>query len=82
MWDSQHLDEFLRKLMGERATPPLEATPEQLATCALWVPKTVFMLLRVGATGRKETPPLFDTLAQIGQTKVIERLGLAIQKLR
>ena len=82
VWDSQHLEEFLRKLMGERATPPLDATPEQLATCALWVPKTVFMLLRVGATGRKETPPLFDTLAQIGQTKVVERLGLAIQKLR
>jgi hypothetical protein len=36
----------------------------------------------VAATGRKETPPLFDTLAAIGHMKVIERLGLAQQKLR
>jgi len=42
----------------------------------------VFMLLRVAVTGRKESPPLFDTLAQVGQLRVLERLGLAQQKLR
>ena len=59
-----------------------DATPEVQAEAKLWSPKSLFMLLRVAATGKRESPPLFDTLAQIGQAKVIERLGLAQQKLR
>ena len=56
--------------------------PDMVEECKLWQPKSVFMVLRVAVTGRKETPPLFDTLAVIGHMKVLERLGLAQQKLR
>jgi len=44
--------------------------------------KQLFMALRVAVTGRKEAPPLFDTLAQVGRIKVIDRLGQACIKLR
>lgn len=84
IWDAVNLEAFIRKFIEDRAavgTLP-DATPEAQAESKLWSPKSLFMLLRVAATGKRESPPLFDTLAQIGQAKVIERLGLAQQKLR
>jgi glutamyl/glutaminyl-tRNA synthetase len=84
IWDAVNLEAFIRKFIEDRAavgTLP-DATPDAQAEAKLWSPKSLFMLLRVAATGKRESPPLFDTLAQIGQAKVIERLGLAQQKLR
>jgi glutamyl-tRNA synthetase len=84
VWDAPSLEAFIRKLIEDRtalgAVP--DATPEQQAVAKVWSPKSLFMLLRVAATGKRESPPLFDTLAQLGQGKVLERLGLAQQKLR
>ncbi len=62
--------------------PAIGATPEQTEAAKQWSNKTIFSLLRVAASGRRESPPLFDTLAQIGQMKVLERLGTAVMKLK
>jgi glutamyl-tRNA synthetase len=70
---------------GENAiwsAPELEALIRKLVDDKKWNPKQVFMALRVAITGKRESPPLFDTMAQLGSTKVLERLGLAQQRLR
>ncbi len=83
VWDAPSLEAFMRGLITDRSQAPATgATPEQEAAAKQWQPKTVFMLLRAGATGRRESPPLFDTLAAIGSARVLERLGSAQQKLR
>jgi len=79
-WTAVGLETFFRTLLEEKASEETAANPE--AKPVLWANKNVFMLLRVAVTGRKESPPLFDTLAQVGQLRVLERLGLAQQKLR
>ena len=80
-WDVASLEGLVRGLIGEQSTLPFEHTEEQKAFAALWAPKGVFMALRVAATGSKESPPLFDTLAALGPMAVIERTGAAIHKL-
>jgi glutamyl-tRNA synthetase len=60
----------------------LERVVRELAETRQWQPKQLFMSMRVALTGKKESPPLFDTMAQLGHTRCIERLGLAQQKLR
>lgn len=83
VWDAPSLEALIRGVIAERSQPPaIGATPEQTEAAKRWSNKTIFSLLRGAATGRKDSPPLFDTLAQIGQTKVNERLGQAIMKLK
>lgn len=41
----------------------------------------VFGILRVAVTGRKVSPPLFESMQIIGREKVLERLGQAIRLL-
>lgn len=45
----------------------LEATSRAFCEAKGWKPKHVFMLLRIGTTGRKASPPLFETMAVIGK---------------
>ena len=80
-WDAKALETLIGGAIDERAVEKPDATPAQLAEAKLWNRKTVFMLLRVAASGRKESPPLFETLAAIGQVRVIERLAHAAQRL-
>ena len=47
-----------------------------------WKPKELFPLLRVAATGRTASPPLFDTLHLCGKDRVRLRLRAAIEFLR
>jgi len=82
LWDAATLEALIKGLITERGTVPPEATAEQQAAAALWSPKTVFSLLRVAITGRTNTPPLFDTLAQVGALKSIERVAAAALVLR
>lgn len=42
-----------------------------------WKSKHAFMLLRCAATGRKASPPLFETIAVLGKEMVRRRLRLA-----
>jgi glutamyl-tRNA synthetase len=41
----------------------LEAATRAYAEKIAWDPKELFMVVRMGATARKATPPLFETLA-------------------
>jgi len=41
----------------------------------------MFQPIRVAVCGRKNAPPLFETLAVLGKEKTIERIGHAIRKL-
>jgi glutamyl-tRNA synthetase len=41
----------------------------------------LFMPIRVAATGRTQSPGLFETLRVLGQDRVVERLDVAIAKL-
>lgn len=46
-----------------------------------WKPKELFPLLRLAATARTATPPLFETLEALGKDRVRLRLRDAIQRL-
>jgi glutamyl-tRNA synthetase len=81
-WDAPSLEKLIRDFVTERSQPPPTATPEQTAAAQLWQPKQAFMALRVALTGKRESPPLFDTMAALGHLRCIERLGGAQQKLR
>jgi glutamyl-tRNA synthetase len=47
-----------------------------------WTAKELFMTVRVAATGRKASPPLFETLAVLGKETCRRRLRGAIEALR
>ncbi|MHC5067058.1 MAG: glutamate--tRNA ligase [Planctomycetota bacterium] len=65
-WEVDQIEELVRAFAAEHE----------------YKPKHLFMLIRVAITGRKEAPPLFDTLYHVGQQQVLDRLGLATMKLR
>jgi glutamyl-tRNA synthetase len=44
-------------------------------------PKAVFMTIRVAVTGRKATPPLFESISILGRERTVERLQAAIASL-
>jgi glutamyl-tRNA synthetase len=54
----------------------LEAATRAYAEKIAWDPKELFMVVRMGATARKATPPLFETLAVLGRDLVRRRLRL------
>jgi glutamyl-tRNA synthetase len=60
----------------------LEPSARAFAEKAGWTAKEFFMLIRMAATGRKATPPLFDTLAAIGRDMVRRRLRLCAEYLK
>lgn len=45
-------------------------------------PKFVFMPVRFMATGKKSSPPLFDTLAVLGKERVLSRMRAAVSILK
>lgn len=45
-------------------------------------PKQVFMPVRLMVTGKKATPPLFETMAVLGRERVRTRLRLAIRAIK
>lgn len=56
-----------------------EAIEEQVRTLAknnLWKPSQYFMMLRIASTGKKATPPLFETLEVLGRNKVLKRFSI------
>jgi glutamyl-tRNA synthetase len=65
-WTPADLDEALRRF-GEKKG---------------WPPKELFMTVRVAATGRKASPPLFETLAVLGKETCRRRLRGAIEALK
>ena len=71
-----HLDPLL-----EWDAAHVEAALRSFAEGAGWSAKEAFMAVRVAATGRVATPPLFDTLAVLGKEVVRRRLRRAIEIL-
>jgi len=71
-----HVDPLLE---WEAAT--IEAALRSFAEAAGWSAKEAFMAVRVAATGRAATPPLFETLAVLGKEVVRRRLRRAIDVL-
>ncbi|NQT88862.1 glutamate--tRNA ligase, partial [bacterium] len=60
-------------------------TPEAMETACRalcetneWKIGTVFMALRVATTGRKASPPLFETMEVIGRDRSLARIAKAI----
>ena len=62
---------------ADELEPPMRA----LAEANGWKAGDLFMALRVAATGRTATPPLFDSLVALGRERVLERLDAAISTL-
>ena len=62
--------------------PAIEAAVRAFAEAAGWEAKEAFMVLRVAATGRAATPPLFETLEVLGKEAVRRRVRSAAGWLR
>jgi glutamyl-tRNA synthetase len=60
----------------------LEAAARAFAEKTAWDAKGLFMVVRMAATARKATPPLFETLAVIGRDLVRRRLRLCGELLK
>ena len=59
----------------------LEPRLRELADVRGWKAGDLFMAIRVAATGRTATPPLFDTLVALGYERTLARLDRAIALL-
>jgi len=75
------LDDQLDPLL-EWDAASVEAALRAFAEAAGWSPKEAFMAVRVAATGRIATPPLFETLSVLGKEVVRRRVRGAIELLR
>jgi glutamyl-tRNA synthetase len=62
---------------ADELEPPLRDLVEQRG----WKAGDLFMAIRVAATGRTATPPLFDTLVALGRQRTLARLEAAIASL-
>jgi glutamyl-tRNA synthetase len=78
------LGNFVELLDAQRDFSPaaLEALCRSYAEKSGVPVKELFMLLRVAATARKATPPLFETLAAIGRDLLRRRLRLCAELLK
>ena len=63
---------------ADELEPPLRALAEERG----WKAGDLFMAIRVAVTGRRETPPLFDTLVALGYERTLDRLDKAVEALR
>lgn len=62
-------------------TAALEEQIRALQESNSWKKRDYFMLLRIAATGKTATPPLFETLEVLGKQTVISRLDQALSLL-
>jgi len=66
----------------EWTAPRIEAGLKAFAEAEGWAAKDLFMTVRLAATGRAATPPLFETLAVLGKEVCRRRLRRAAEALR
>jgi nondiscriminating glutamyl-tRNA synthetase len=62
---------------ADELEPPMRALAEERG----WKAGDLFMAIRVAATGRTATPPLFDSLVALGRERTLARLDRAIETL-
>ena len=60
----------------------LEAQARAFSEKIGWSTKELFMLLRIAATGKKATPPLFETLAGLGRELCRRRIRQCIEYIK
>ncbi len=60
----------------------LEEVARQWAEATGWKTKHAFMLLRLAATGRKASPPLFDTMSVLGKEITRRRMRQAADAIK
>ena len=60
----------------------LDALARAFAEKSGWSTKELFMLLRLAATGKKATPPLFETLAGLGRELVRRRIRQCVEYIK
>jgi glutamyl-tRNA synthetase len=60
----------------------LDALARAFAEKSGWSTKELFMLLRLAATGKKATPPLFETLTNLGRELVRRRIRQCIVEIK
>ncbi len=60
---------------------PLEASLREVAEGLGLSPRQFFGVLRTAVTGRKATPPLFDTIEVLGRDLVVRRVAKAAERL-
>jgi glutamyl-tRNA synthetase len=68
----------LPEISMELAEPPLRDLAEELGIKA----GQLFGILRVAITGQTISPPLFESMAILGEVKVLQRLGNAVEILQ
>jgi len=74
VWSAEVLEQLMREFCDRQGDAGQD--PEA------WKSKEVFMVIRVVVTGRKASPPLFDTMAVLGREVCRRRVRLAIDCLR
>lgn len=84
--EGDEVGEWLRQslaLVNKTSVKPddLEAAFRSLAAKLSASPKQFFGALRLAITGKSATPPLFETMAVLGQKTVVSRLEKAISRL-
>ncbi len=76
----QHAQQLLGKTAFDHAS--LEAALRAAADELKLKAGQMFQPIRVAVCGRKNAPPLFETLAVLGRETCLERIGRAIQMLQ
>ncbi len=78
------VDGLVEELDALRTWSPETLEPKLRAFCEKsgWTTKEVFMTLRLAVTGRKASPPLFETMCVAGRERCRRRLRVAAQFLR
>jgi glutamyl-tRNA synthetase len=77
----QLLEDEVDRILDWRAED-LEEALRRFGEAKGWKAKELFMTVRVAATGRTASPPLFETLAVLGKEACRRRLRGAIETLR
>jgi glutamyl-tRNA synthetase len=74
----QERTDSMRSFEHESLEAALRALAEEKGVGA----SELFMALRIALTGRKATPPLFETMAVLGRAAVAQRLRAAAEALK
>ncbi len=69
------------RTLADFSVEALEVVLRGLAAELEWKPGDLFMPIRIAVTGRRATPPLFETMAVLGQERCLTRLARARAKL-
>lgn len=76
-----HLTKETLSEVSQWSVATIESAVRKLQEEHEWQRGQYFMMLRIAVTGKKATPPLFDTIAVLGQAITLERLDSAAKRL-